>query len=81
MIVVDPAARITVDEIVSHSWVGSVTKGGPINGLVNEVGVGVRIEGFQELQLDLQQHSLVITPPIRTVFVNFGRSGLFTFFT
>ena len=47
MIVVDPAARITVDEIVSHSWVGSVTKGGPINGLVNEVGVGVRVEGFQ----------------------------------
>ena len=38
MIVVEPKDRITVDEIIDHPWCYAVKKGGPINGLVHEVG-------------------------------------------
>lgn len=39
MIVVDPQHRITVDEILAHPWCAPVNVGGPINGLVHEVGI------------------------------------------
>ena len=47
MIVVEPKDRITVDEIIDHPWCYAVKKGGPINGLVHEVGqTGVRLSYF-----------------------------------
>ncbi|XP_063674268.1 SNF-related serine/threonine-protein kinase-like isoform X10 [Bolinopsis microptera] len=39
MIVVDPKDRITVDEVLAHPWCSKVKIGGPINGLVHEVGI------------------------------------------
>lgn len=39
MIVVDPKDRITVDEVLAHPWCSTIKVGGPINGLVHEVGI------------------------------------------